>query len=837
MTSAPVSIQHASGAHALARAVAACLSARQGRYAVSVGAFALALTMPMIGQAATFTVTNTDDAGPGSLRQAIEDANTSPGADEIRFAVSVVGTIALSDTLRVTDSVSIQGPGQELLTLDGGGGDVGVFDIFCPEGQHTVSLSGLTIANAAWGISGGTENLVNAHLEIAVAESIVTGHSGTGIAITPGFYSGGAALAINESVISGNDGNGVTLSSTRSGYATATIARTTIIGNSGDGVQAVGMTYEGARVGIAESVISGNAGSGVYAAEASVQIADSAINENSVGIRIDIVRDGEGPILTESVISGNAEAGLEIRSSAGASVTGCTIAGNGGVGIDLPSYYSSVSLEASAVTENGNGGIRSVSGSGLSIVNSTLSGNMGAPAVKFGLDGRVRSSTIVNNPAGGIVGRFDQYISHISGSIIAGNGASSEADLAGRFSVDYSLIQNPGTAEIIETTANSNLIGQDPLLGPLQDNGGPTLTHALLAGSPAIDGGDPAFVPPPETDQRGAGFPRVEGWQIDMGAYELQASQPDAVRYLGVASIADLNGTGTPELAALQVHTDDTASVVIKDSATNRVVNTLTFASAGSTPLGVTGLDLGYGGVGVAVLFQRPDGQGLVQIRDADTGELVREMTFSREWTATAIAAADVNLDGVSEIALLGVHQDGERAGLGVRHATTGALLYGMDLPMSGAGTRYLDLTSLPETPELAALRTLADGTPQVIVVDPATRQVLSELEVKQFIGIPKGLTGLADRNANGYPEVAVLFRKPNGQGLVKVKDSATDAWVNGLQFFGADWQTTAITTLDHDGVPALSVLAVKQDDTAAAAQTLDAISRRQVNWVSFPVD
>jgi len=47
------------------------------------------------------------------------------------------------------------------------------------------------------------------------------------------------------------------------------------------------------------------------------------------------------------------------------------------------------------------------------------------------------------------------------------------------------------------------------MLGPLQDNGGPTFTHALLPGSPAIDAGDSKFTPPPFYDQRGTPFVRV----------------------------------------------------------------------------------------------------------------------------------------------------------------------------------------------------------------------------------------------------------------------------------------------------------------------------------------
>ena len=61
-------------------------------------------------------------------------------------------------------------------------------------------------------------------------------------------------------------------------------------------------------------------------------------------------------------------------------------------------------------------------------------------------------------------------------------------------------------------------INTDPLLGPLQDNGGPTVTHALLPGSPAIDAGDPNFTPPPFYDQRGCPFLRVFNGRVDVGS-------------------------------------------------------------------------------------------------------------------------------------------------------------------------------------------------------------------------------------------------------------------------------------------------------------------------------
>ncbi len=108
--------------------------------------------------------------------------------------------------------------------------------------------------------------------------------------------------------------------------------------------------------------------------------------------------------------------------------------------------------------------------------------------------------------------------------------------------VKHTLIGDNSCTDLTETPfrspdANGNLIGGpingivDPLLGPLADNGGPTQTHALLPGSPAINAGDPNAMPGvdgvPLYDQRGEGFERVAGGRIDMGAFEVQPLQAD----------------------------------------------------------------------------------------------------------------------------------------------------------------------------------------------------------------------------------------------------------------------------------------------------------------------
>jgi hypothetical protein len=84
----------------------------------------------------------------------------------------------------------------------------------------------------------------------------------------------------------------------------------------------------------------------------------------------------------------------------------------------------------------------------------------------------------------------------------------------------YNLSSDDGGGYL---TGPGDQINTDPLLGPLQDNGGPTLTHALLPGSPAINAGDPNFTLPPVYDQRRPNFYRVRDTNIDIGSFEVQA--------------------------------------------------------------------------------------------------------------------------------------------------------------------------------------------------------------------------------------------------------------------------------------------------------------------------
>ena len=106
----------------------------------------------------------------------------------------------------------------------------------------------------------------------------------------------------------------------------------------------------------------------------------------------------------------------------------------------------------------------------------------------------------------------------------------------------YNLSNDDGGGYL---TGPGDQINTDPLLGPLQDNGGPTFTHALLPGSPAIDAGDPNFIPPPFNDQRDCPFDRVFNGRIDIGSFETQPPRPRVLRVHGRVQLRRLARSST----------------------------------------------------------------------------------------------------------------------------------------------------------------------------------------------------------------------------------------------------------------------------------------------------
>jgi len=348
----------------------------------------------------------------------------------------------------------------------------------------------------------------------------------SGLTLTGGDVSGGGGalftrenLEVTKSTISGN-------SATRNGGgisgSTVTVTDSTISNNLATGDSDYGGGISGDFVTIISSTISGNSASsnGGGISGGTVAVTDSTISDNSASGGGGIW--GDAVTVTDSTISGNSATrnggGISARD---VTVTNSVISGN------------SASGSSGGIYARGD----------VTVTNSTISGNSASTGGGISAlgDVTVTSSTISGNssvgPGGGIYARGPMtVIMVIIDSIVAGNTDDGRApDLhRGRDSlaVRHSLIGNNTGGGLAEAPigmpdVNGNLIGGrhgtiDPLLAPLADNGGPTMTHALLAFSPAVNAGDPTFTSPPNFDQRGAPFDRVFGGRIDMGAYELQ---------------------------------------------------------------------------------------------------------------------------------------------------------------------------------------------------------------------------------------------------------------------------------------------------------------------------
>ena len=251
--------------------------------------------------------------------------------------------------------------------------------------------------------------------------------------------------------------------------------------------------------------------------------------------------------------------------SASTTVNNSTISGNsaasgGGVSI-VTSYGGNITINNSTISGNSaesGGGISGQSSYGGSIVvkNSTISGNFaqesggGIDASYTELD--ITNSTITDNTANDKGSGVNLDNGTINSTIIADN--ANNDDIAGFFgawnfnSGGNNLIGNGGTSTTFTNDVNGDLVGTldrplNPELGELKDNGGQTLTHALLPHSPAINTGSS----PEEltTDQRG--LDRSIG-QTDIGAFEVQANSPDISNYEVIdGNTEDDNLTGTDQ--------------------------------------------------------------------------------------------------------------------------------------------------------------------------------------------------------------------------------------------------------------------------------------------------
>ena len=276
---------------------------------------------------------------------------------------------------------------------------------------------------------------------------------------------------------------------------------------------------------------------------------DDASETGDLDIADDLTIIGAGPSIT-IIDGGGLERVIEILPGSLVNISGVTIQNGNDSGMGGGIFNAgTLTLINSAVSNNTaeflGGGIGNFGAGSLTLDRSTVSGNTsGAPtgggisnngdtvsliAINSTVSGN--SSGISNNGSGGTIMLTNVTV---SGSIFA---------FAGSVTLVNTIITNPGGTACISVpgatftsgghnlasdetcglTEPTDLPNTDPLIGPLRNNSGPTKTHSLAPGSPAIDAGDDNAAPP--TDQRGV--IRPQNAASDIGAYEVAPCQLD----------------------------------------------------------------------------------------------------------------------------------------------------------------------------------------------------------------------------------------------------------------------------------------------------------------------
>src|SRR5882724_202152 len=311
------------------------------------------------------------------------------------------------------------------------------------------------------------------------ALTIRYGHANFG-----GGLANGGTLTLIHSTVSGNGasaGGGLS----NSYYGTLTLTHSTVSSNRA-AAGAAGL-YNAGTLTLTHSTVSGNvtsaAGGGLYNSSGTLTLTHSTVSGNAASSGGGGLYNAGTLTLTHSTVSGNvtsAAGGGLYNSSGTLTLTHSTVSGNaassGGGGL-----YNAGTLTLTHSTVSGN--VTSAAGGGLYNSSGTLT---------------LTSSLVAQNPDGGDCWNDSGAIS----------------------SQGYNL-DSDGSCHL---TAATDLPGTDPLLGPLQNNGGPTLTHALLPGSPALDaipwganGCGTSLI----SDQRWQARPQPAGGACDIGAYEV----------------------------------------------------------------------------------------------------------------------------------------------------------------------------------------------------------------------------------------------------------------------------------------------------------------------------
>lgn len=376
----------------------------------------LILSLPL--PAAELIVDNLNDDGTGSLREAIDQANSDPAPDVIHFDASLDGTLTLASPLpAISTDIDIIGPGAQQVAISGDQ----THQILMVEAGASVLLSGLALVDGTAELGGAA--IINEGT-LTIADSVLSGNYTK-------FGAGGAIENFNGDLV---------------------VLRSILSGNQA------------------------NTGGGIANSNGTVQIIDSTISNNQALIGGGIDNAGQLTIVGSTISGNNADLGGGVENSDELELVNSTLSGNtaafDGGGID--NFGGNVSLLQVTVAFNQSGG-----------------------------------SDIWNGELGSILSK---------NSIVAGeSGDHCHSEPGAEWSTQGVNLASSDDCEGFQSVTLTELA-----LGELNDNEGPTWTHALDGKSIALNAAEDCTaldgVTAVEEDQRGV--PRPQGPHCDVGSYE-----------------------------------------------------------------------------------------------------------------------------------------------------------------------------------------------------------------------------------------------------------------------------------------------------------------------------
>lgn len=352
-----------------------------------------------------------------------------------------------------------------------------------------------------------------------------TFNNNIGVSTGGGIFNGGGEVSITNSTFDNNIGVGIG-GGLYNISGTVTIAGSIFIGNFVNAVGG-GLYNNGGVVNISESTFSGNyspgSGGGISTENGKVTIDDSTISDNYATGAGGGVINLNGPLsITYSIFQNNSSTGTGggvINSVGEMVIANSTFRGNSvsGSGGGISNSSGKITIDRSTLQGNYasiGGGIFNSGTTTNTIINSTISRNRADNGSGGGIYNSNSAMLVINNttiaenssfaPGGGIYNDGAGSAISMTNSILAYHSDSGDCggDFTSATSFGYNL-SNDDTCSFL--VATNDITDTNPLLGPLQFNGGPTETHLPMDSSQAIDTANPAACP--DIDQRGVNRP------------------------------------------------------------------------------------------------------------------------------------------------------------------------------------------------------------------------------------------------------------------------------------------------------------------------------------------